>query len=299
MRSKITGIYLILNKVNQKRYFGQSRDVVRRINNHTTALRHNSHTNEYLQNSWNKYGEENFELIIFEECKLEELNDKEKYYIKEFETFKFEFGYNKDKGGNGIAKEVGDYFAEMVSKANIERIKNGFINPMLGKHHTEEAKRKISEKAKGRVVSEETRKKTSESSKNRPPVSDETRKKLSVSNSGERNAMFNKHHSDESKKHLSEIEGGEGNPMFGKKLPNSTSLFFGVMMSKEERRKERKWITIFRVNGKNKYVGSYFSESDAAKAYDDYVIKNNLPNPLNFPNGNGIPYYEISESDSE
>ena len=64
----MSGIYMIRNIINNKVYIGQSSDLKDRLAHHKSSLRHNRHYSSYLQNAWNKYGEENFEFIILEEC---------------------------------------------------------------------------------------------------------------------------------------------------------------------------------------------------------------------------------------
>lgn len=44
----------------------------------------------------------------------------------------------------------------------------------------------------------------------------------------------------------------------------------------------KKFVARIRVNGKRTYVGRYETAIEAAKAYDEYIIKNNLDQPLNF-----------------
>jgi predicted GIY-YIG superfamily endonuclease len=61
------GVYSITNTVNKKKYFGSSRNISSRISEHKTKLKSNKHINGHLQNSWNKYGEENFVFEIIEE----------------------------------------------------------------------------------------------------------------------------------------------------------------------------------------------------------------------------------------
>jgi group I intron endonuclease len=66
--NKISGIYSIVNIINQKVYIGSSKDVLRRIRDHKRNLNSNKHTNTHLQNSWNKYKETNFIFSIIEKC---------------------------------------------------------------------------------------------------------------------------------------------------------------------------------------------------------------------------------------
>ena len=108
------GIYKIKNKVNGKVYIGQSIRIEKRWIDHKKTLRSNSHRNIYLQNAWNKYGEENFIHEIIEECDISELNDKEIYWIKYYNSTDSSCGYNLDKGG-GCNKEISDITREKLS----------------------------------------------------------------------------------------------------------------------------------------------------------------------------------------
>lgn len=69
----IVGIYKIINNINGKSYIGSSRNICNRLRCHYYELRNNKHCNKRLQNSWNKYGEENFEFQLVETCNLENL----------------------------------------------------------------------------------------------------------------------------------------------------------------------------------------------------------------------------------
>lgn len=46
-----------------------------------------------------KYGADNFELCTLEECSDEEVNDREIYWIEQYQSFKY--GYNATLGGDG------------------------------------------------------------------------------------------------------------------------------------------------------------------------------------------------------
>lgn len=56
------------------------------------------------------------------------------------------------------------------------------------------------------------------------------------------------------------------------KQPNATSKFIDVFWDK----KDKRWKVQIQVNGQRKYVGQFTSEIDAAKAYNNYIIENNL-----------------------
>lgn len=64
---KVSGIYIITNKISGKIYVGESLDIYRRWHDeHIPQLRKNCHYNKELQNDFNKYGEENFSFEILE-----------------------------------------------------------------------------------------------------------------------------------------------------------------------------------------------------------------------------------------
>ena len=111
------GIYKIKNIINNKIYIGQSIRIEKRWIDHKKTLRSNSHRNVYLQNAWNKYGEDNFIHEIIEECDVSELNDKEIYWINYYNSTNPLYGYNLDGGGN-CNKEVSDITKKKLSISN-------------------------------------------------------------------------------------------------------------------------------------------------------------------------------------
>lgn len=88
------GIYKITNKINGKCYVGQSNDIQRRINEHIWA---GDKTRVLVDKAIKKYGKEAFDYEILEICSLDQLNEKETYWIEKCEAI--EKGYNLSKGG--------------------------------------------------------------------------------------------------------------------------------------------------------------------------------------------------------
>ena len=100
MENNISGIYCIKNLVNQKKYIGLSNNIARRKREHLYTLRNGKHENKHLQYAWDKYGEENFSFYIIEECSVDMLDEREKYYIAKYQSNNDMYGYNIESGGH-------------------------------------------------------------------------------------------------------------------------------------------------------------------------------------------------------
>ena len=163
-----TGIYCIENKVNSKKYIGQSIHMRRRWSEHKYDLNNNIHENDYLQKAWNKYGEENFEFLVVEFCNVEELDGKEDNYIVLYNTLDRNFGYNL-VSGVGVNRQVSEDTREKLRQASRRRKKfpnmKGENNPNFGKQLSEETKEKIRSARIGTKASDKTRQKLSEQRK--------------------------------------------------------------------------------------------------------------------------------------
>lgn len=105
---KLCGIYCIENKINHKRYIGQSKHIFKRWINHRGLLRDNKHENDHLQRAYNQYGVRNFMYYILELCEESDLDEKEISWISKFHADTKCYGYNFTKGGQGaILGETG------------------------------------------------------------------------------------------------------------------------------------------------------------------------------------------------
>lgn len=135
----ISGIYVIKNKVNNKVYIGQSKDIYKRWENHIRELNYNKHHNKHLQRAWSKYGYEKFKFDILLKCKADELNEFEHLKIKEFKSSNSNYGYNMNEGGDYVgASIVTDETKKKISEAQI------------GRKLTDEWKANISKSHKGK-----------------------------------------------------------------------------------------------------------------------------------------------------
>lgn len=77
----VNGVYKITNLVNGKVYVGSAVQVRTRWCVHRGALERGKHHSSPLQNAWHKYGKENFEFSLIEECSREALRDREQHWM--------------------------------------------------------------------------------------------------------------------------------------------------------------------------------------------------------------------------
>ena len=102
--NEIAGIiYLINNKINNKKYVGQT---TRGFNDRYYEYKTNAKScSPYVLKAFDKYGFDNFEFIILDTAQnIDELNYKEIRYIFEYNTTNRNLGYNIEFGGkNSIA----------------------------------------------------------------------------------------------------------------------------------------------------------------------------------------------------
>lgn len=103
----ITGIYRITNLINNKVYIGQSININKRTKEHfyKAELESGQDYNSPLHRAIRKYGEENFLVELLEECSVEDLDEREKYYIKINNSI-IPNGYNISHGGQKVRTEV-------------------------------------------------------------------------------------------------------------------------------------------------------------------------------------------------
>jgi len=165
-------IYRIINKIDGKSYVGQfcKDSPKQRFTTHKRLARKED-TTEYLYRAIRKHGIENFEFTTVCVCDKNELDELEKKYIEEFQTFG-ENGYNMTSGGQGVKNYK--HTAETIEKLRISS---------TGKFPDEEIRKRISDALLGHGCSEATREKLRVASTG-VKKSEETIEKLRIASTG-------------------------------------------------------------------------------------------------------------------
>lgn len=163
-------VYLILNRVNGKRYVGQTVQPLKvRFNEHVRKK-----DNTLISNAICKYGSENFYCGVIKICASKaELNYWEKFFIAVLKSKKT-YGYNLTDGGEGT---VGYRHPPEVLAKISETKKN---SPRVAEHIA-----KLAEANRGRHPTPETRAKQSAARKGKPKTA-EHRAKIAAANTGKK-----------------------------------------------------------------------------------------------------------------
>lgn len=163
---------MILNNINGKMYIGYSKNPIGRYNSHKSVAR--KKPNRPLYNAMNKYGFDNFSLVILADYETEEWAlEAEVFFIEAIGTQNREIGYNIDKGGTTGKTHSAESIKKMskprsykwklteetklkqslskkgVKKSEEHKEKIRKIN--LGKKASDETKQKMSQKRKGKT----------------------------------------------------------------------------------------------------------------------------------------------------
>ncbi len=95
---KFGKIYLITNDINSKVYVGQTIQTLnKRFNGHCCYSKSDRSVNMYIKRAIHKYGRDKFHIQLIEECPVNILNEREKYWINFYNSYNT--GYNLTLGG--------------------------------------------------------------------------------------------------------------------------------------------------------------------------------------------------------
>lgn len=122
-------IYKIYNSVNDKVYIGKTiRPIKDRFNRHIKDAMKTPNTEIHLQRAIRDYGPDKFYVIQIDTAESEqELNDKEKFWIKQLNSI--QDGYNVAEGGEGGNTYKG------LSKEQLDAVKQKIGNKNSGRNN--------------------------------------------------------------------------------------------------------------------------------------------------------------------
>jgi group I intron endonuclease len=169
-------IYIFKNIINGKCYVGKtSRSLKRRLIEHKTNSKKENPTS-LLYKALQKYSWESFDICILEKnINIDKLDDREIFYIKQYNSYFENNGYNLTLGGDG-----GRMTTESILRGIETKRKNGTINhtiesiqkiskTMTGVKKTKTHRENISKGRQGIIFSDETKKKMSDAGIGRVP----------------------------------------------------------------------------------------------------------------------------------
>lgn len=113
-------IYKITNKINGKSYIGQTiQNVKERFYQHCATKCSQAILNMVIHRAINKYGKSNFTIEVIEEVESTNLNDRERYWIRYYDSYNN--GYNSTEGGQDGIK----LFKNLDTESIVREYKSG------------------------------------------------------------------------------------------------------------------------------------------------------------------------------
>lgn len=185
----MVGIYKITNPKG-KVYIGQSINIERRFK---TYSRVNCKNQTLIYNSISKYGWENHKFEIIEECLIENLDKRENYWGKYYNTLEEGLNLRLGNGRGTCSKETKQKMSNSqkgIPKPKPEEFGEEVIKRLKGKKQSLKTIQKRVKKNKGQKRSLEQRKKISEGRKGWVP-SEERNSKISKANKGRKVSQSN------------------------------------------------------------------------------------------------------------
>lgn len=183
------GIYRIINTVTGLSYIGSAKNFERRYRSHLSDLRLNRHHSSKLQNSWNKYGEANFEFVVIECCAECDLLVREQHWIDAFDACAR--GYNsRPRAESRLGAVASEELRAKLSQAHRGKaLSEGHRAALADALRRSDVRAKISNSLRGR------------------PLSEETRRKMAAARIGNKNALGAKRPADVVAKHTERMRG--------------------------------------------------------------------------------------------
>ncbi len=127
------GVYAIRCIPSGKLYIGSSIDTDKRIRQHRADLRSGRHGNRYLQNAWNRHGEQAFAFFVLAYVSdTSKLIPSEQAYIDSFLVAHREYGFNARpvaESNLGMKSRLRGRRITAAHAANISRAKLGKPRP--------------------------------------------------------------------------------------------------------------------------------------------------------------------------
>lgn len=225
------GIYKITNPKG-KIYIGQSKDISLRFKDYFKLNHCKSQPKLYY--SLKKYGPENHIFEIIEECSIEQLDEREIYWIKYYKSFKD--GLNLTEGGEGC---------KGFKRSKEMNVKHSL--KMIGKTKTSLQKEKISLSLTGKIRSKDFGKKISLKMKKNIPKKDKIYKNPEHYLAGKERPEWVKE----------KIKEG----MARNKKPKSKETI-------EKMKNSRKTIPILQYDLNDNFIKEWKSQTEAAKFYE-------------------------------
>jgi len=132
-----SGIYQILNQITNKRYIGSTINFGKRKSEHFRKLKYNSHHSILLQNSYNKYGCDNFVFSIIELIDDNtKLLEREQYFL---DLLKPEYNICISSSAPMMGRK---HSKETIEKLKTRKVKRGKEHHLFGTKVKAETKEK-------------------------------------------------------------------------------------------------------------------------------------------------------------
>lgn len=127
------GVYALINICNNKMYVGGSKVIETRIGHHMYLMSKSKHYNQPIQSDYYRYGYDAFSATILEVCSIEELKDREQWWLDNIQD-KYNL-FSNARGGSSLGKEnkmKGKTFSE-EARANMSAGSMGQRGPWRDK----------------------------------------------------------------------------------------------------------------------------------------------------------------------